>query len=252
MIFRNEVLEELYSKMIDGLDDEIRKKGLAYFVGMAGKGYGEDLSVRLMLIGRTVNGWSNEILSKEEEKPGNTRNTYTGDGNEEFKWVRIDSCGGLTAGKNDDYRLSRSPFWRTAKQVLSELSGEELPVKWVDDIAWSNLYKVAPRDGGNPDNKLCAAQIEMCKDILQEEIRELRPTHIFMPVGWSWFCREDRYDFSECFEEVAPAEKEGYIEGMAYYRLPDGHRIPVIVACRPERRPEKEYVRQIADCFRKM
>ena len=36
MIFRNEVLEDLYSKMIDGLDDEIRKKGLAYFVGMAG------------------------------------------------------------------------------------------------------------------------------------------------------------------------------------------------------------------------
>ena len=75
MIFRNEVLEELYSKMIDGLDDEIRKKGLAYFVGMAGKGYGEDLSVRLMLIGRAVNGWSNEILSKEEENRG-TRETH--------------------------------------------------------------------------------------------------------------------------------------------------------------------------------
>ena len=156
--------------------------------------------------------------------------------------------GDLRSARDVLYRLSRSPFWRVARRLLAAL-GEDASGRWVERIAWSNLYKIAPLGGGNPSNALCRAQIGPCRAILAEEIRRLEPTHIFMPVGWNWFESDGRYDFSRLFGGVRRSGGT-YAEGSAYFALPGGRMAQAVIACRPERRPEEEYVREIAELFR--
>ena len=61
--------------------------------------------------------------------------------------------------------------------------------------------------------------------------------------------REGRYDFSRLFGGVRRSGGR-YAEGSAYFALPGSRAAQVVIACRPERRPEEEYVREIAELFR--
>lgn len=216
--------------------------GLSHFTAMAGaEYYGQ--STRLMLIGRAVNGW--EALDTSGalafglaaevafERPG-------------FTWVSGEG-GQMRSLHCEGYRLGRSPFWRAARRLL-EVLGVDASGRWIERLAWSNLYKLAPRKSGNPPNALCRAQIGPCREILAEEIRRFAPTHIFMPVGWNWFRSDGRYDFSRLFSCV---EHTGgrYAEGRARFELPDGQSVPAVIACRPEGRREEEYVREVMELF---
>jgi uracil-DNA glycosylase len=51
---------------------------------------------------------------------------------------------------------------------------------WYHKIAWSNLYKVAPFRGGNPNSSLQRLQRKYCLDILKYEIEILKPEYVVM------------------------------------------------------------------------
>ena len=57
------------------------------------------------------------------------------------------------------------------------------------------------------------------------------------------------YDFSRLFGGVRRSGGT-YAEGSAYFALPGGRMAQVVIACRPERRPEEKYVMEIAELFR--
>lgn len=217
--------------------------GLSHFTAMAGTLY-RSQETRLMVIGRATNGWKQLDTSSAAAF---SREAEAAFGSPGFSWVSGDG-GDLRSARDVLYRLSRSPFWRVARRLLAAL-GEDASGRWVERIAWSNLYKIAPLGGGNPSNALCRAQIGPCRAILAEEIRRFEPTHIFMPVGWNWFESDGRYDFSRLFGGVRRSGGR-YAEGSAYFALPDGRAVQAVIACRPERRPEEEYVREIAELFR--
>ena len=217
--------------------------GLSHFTAMAGTLY-RSQETRLMVIGRATNGWKQLDTSSAAAF---SREAEAAFGSPGFSWVSGDG-GDLRSARDVLYRLSRSPFWRVSRRLLAAL-GEDASGRWVERIAWSNLYKIAPLGGGNPSNALCRAQIGPCRAILAEEIRRFEPTHIFMPVGWNWFESDGRYDFSRLFGGVRRSGGR-YAEGSAYFALPDGRAVQAVIACRPERRPEEEYVREIAELFR--
>ncbi len=66
------------------------------------------------------------------------------------------------------------PFWRLARIAMDKLGLE------LRDIAWSNLAKVAPATGGNPDRHLLGAQHDLGGQLLKREIDELNPALVLV------------------------------------------------------------------------
>jgi len=58
---------------------------------------------------------------------------------------------------------------------------------WSRGMAWSNLCKVAPWDGGNPSDDLYSAQFPACRELLRLEVEALRPELVVVLTGKDWF-----------------------------------------------------------------
>lgn len=137
--------------------------------------------------------------------------------------------------------MIKCTIWSYAKAIWEQLPGtSEASPRWMENIAWSNLYKVSPRVEGNPPRKYIDAQKEVCKEILCREMEILKPTHILFMTGYKdWFV-----DFAECFEVVknqtGKNKNEIYVEATAKF-----HGAKVVVACRPEYRKKDSYVKSV-------
>lgn len=254
-------MKTLYTKLAESFSDEKFKvtknkvsqhvdlHGLSHFVSMKGKLYDKQ-KCKLFIVGRAVNGWGSFAFDNSEEFGLKAEKEFAKEG---FQWVVLDKNtlhNTLPMGSSDRvYYLSKSPFWRTSRQIFKCLSGKESP-KWVDYIAWSNIYKISPPDTGNPSTKMCKKQIEICREILKKEIETYRPTHILLITGWNWWFEDKEFGVSQLFSscKFIGENKRGnsvFVEGTAVYN----ERIPVVIACRPERRNENEYVREIISAF---
>lgn len=114
---------------------------------------------------------------------------------------------------------------------------------------WSNLYKVSPLLGNNPNWKLQQIQQRACIEILRKELEVYQPTHILIITGFDWF-----EPFSCLFENVCDFgcrnilrgknKNEVYVEGIATYK-----NARVAIACRPEWRDSEEYVSEVVQTF---
>lgn len=83
--------------------------------------------------------------------------------------------------KGTGYNIRSSAFWR----VVRNISRKIYPVEWYSNIAWSNVYKISPASGGNPDNELRAQQEVLAQQILSKEIEVLSPKFVvFLTSGW--------------------------------------------------------------------
>ena len=155
---------------------------LTGFLSMRGTDYDRDL----MVVGRATNGWVPGLKPDEmhdEQKVVDFMNRI-----EESRikygvhWV-VDSWG-----NKHDYDPATSAFWRTTKTLLSELiqMNDEAVKRWSSKIVWSNLYKVAPKDGGNPSERLAGIQLKACRELLQAEILAYKPKRlVFATGGWA-------------------------------------------------------------------
>ncbi len=100
----------------------------------------------------------------------------------QIHWVEIVKPG---------YNPNKSHFWQVIKKVTKAYY-PEAKGDWYKKIAWSDLYKVSPHSGGNPNKALRDAQRKQCVEILKEEIAILQPkTIIFLTSGWeNYFLKE--------------------------------------------------------------
>lgn len=130
------------------------------------------------------------------------------------------------------------------------LSGQE-EVRWVENIVWSNLYKVAPKEQGNPTTGMCRVQQVICRDLLREEIELYRPTHILLVTGWNWISWGDENSFLSLFEDVKQID-EKCVVGTAYFDLNDEKKIPVVITNRPEYLKNDQYVEEVLKWFAKI
>lgn len=223
----------------------------AHFVAIRGEKYNLDSKIRFMLIGRAPNGWM-QINTKTKEIFGIEANLQYQDVK---RWNWIKEINGKLYSVNDEngkkYSLNRSAFWSYSREVFKCLSNQvEGDKVWQKNIVWSNLYKVAPLDGGNPCSKSQKVQLNASKEILKKELNEFNPTHILIMSGFEFF-----KPFSELFDEVKDngkrnkSSKKDFVEGTAKYK-----KAKVVIACRPEGRirdGENGYVAEVLKAFDK-
>lgn len=248
-------MQELYQKLFDACSNEDGFDSMAHFVSMKGVHYDEN-ELKFLLIGWAPNGWdplltiNKEVFGLDAERQFNNIHR--------FRW--IEEINGALYSINDRelpiskrYCLSKKHYWIKAKEVWRQLSNntEERGI-WQENIAWTNLYKIAPNTGNdpNPDEHLRSKQLEVCKEILTEEIRNYKPTHILIFSGYDvWF-----EPFKDVFEEVVdrkvrniskgPNKNDVYVEATARIG-----KAKVVVSCRPEYRDTEPFVKQIIEAF---
>lgn len=191
----NDKMKVLYSQLYA----DAMKIKLSNFFPVCGTEYGRSGAVRLMVIGRAVNGWDEFKAGDEAAFVASAARNVDGKG---FLWLGRENRGGVyddelaseaylnARGEETYYDLRTSPFWRTVKEVSKRLNSWDengMPNRWYEHIVWSNLYAIAPKDGGNPDDAMQRAQRDTCRELLLEQIKEYAPTHILFITGQDWF-----------------------------------------------------------------
>ncbi len=207
---RNDLFEGYVSLTHDMIHAKRVRKSRSLTVGMYVKG--EQYHVqekRLLVIGRALNGWDAEDIvwetgatdispsekamqilrhwHNQETCPnwnGKTDRFYD---RARTKPVPESDCIALewihSYYRGDDahglIKTSELPFWRYAG-IIAQALLDTRDNSWSKKIAWTNLYKVAPAKEGNPSDALCNKQLPSCRQILEEELRILKPTHILV------------------------------------------------------------------------
>lgn len=224
---------------------------LSHFVGRIGTKY-NDSDVKLLVVGRAINGWTQLPTISAESFAANAVQQFK---TEPLEWVYNESTHCL--GNGNGYLLNKSPFWRTSMNVWKIISGNPNFIdtqnnKWTDYIAWTNLFKIAPYDAGNPTIAMCKNQLESCKKILVAEINILKPTHILFITGYDgWF-----KDFEKIFPSEFTTPQKNICRGIGKNNIyaetttisPNGTKI--VVACRPEYRDEIAYIKDVCEKFK--
>lgn len=222
---------------------------LSHFAGMKGTKY-DDQKIRLLIVGRAVNGWGSLDISSPDKFAEHACNKIK---NEHFNWI-VSENGVLRndfKSENGYYWLDKSSFWRVSKKIWETLTDNidfknSNDDKWTDYIAWTNLYKVAPADMGNPTTAMCRKQLDACKEILRAELEFFKPTHILFVTDYQWWFKdfEDVFDVNFIVNGINKYRGEkNNIFAEAYATTNDGTK--VVVACRPEMRDEEAYVEDV-------
>ena len=127
----------------------------------------------ILFVGKAVNGWKE--FDEIDVLFGNGATRIFNE-DDQMQWVENQE-----GGPNGLYNTSKSAFWR----VIKKISQTFYPDNWSSYVAWSNLCKVAPLKGGNPNNTLFYKQLDSCQRILEKEIEILSPKYVVMLTsGW--------------------------------------------------------------------
>ncbi|MBE5799735.1 MAG: hypothetical protein E7321_07270 [Clostridiales bacterium] len=152
------------------------KREMAVHVPMIGTRYNSHSNMRIMWIGRALNGEESEPAFNQNAQDFSDKMISKFTDHSRFDWLR-------------NYNYRRSAFWRTSKLVAEALLSASSSVDdWYEDLVWANLYTVAPSKGGNPCSSLCTAQRMTCGKLLKKQIELLKPSHIVFVTDWNWFC----------------------------------------------------------------
>ena len=168
---RNE-LKPLYEKLLKNVAEFDYDK--ATFCLQWGENFPLEKHCGVMFAGRATNGWVTDcedvdVLFGDSEDAIFNRH-------DQMKWV--ENLSGNTKG----YNTRKSAFWRVIKKITKEL----YPEPWYSHVAWSNVCKVAPWKGGNPNDSLYYAQLSDCKKIFAKEIELLSPKVVVLFTGEEW------------------------------------------------------------------
>lgn len=177
-----------YSRMLNAIAGQskffLRRRSLTCYWPQIGDRFrtGSDL----LFVGQAPNGWGQKgdgvWLSHGSVPAIRDIRAFSEElaigGSHPMEWVETEGL------------LSR-PFW----QVIRRMAWSHRPKVrsgWTRYIAWSNLYKVAPAKGRNPDEELCEAQWVYCKSLLAKEIEHWQPAGVVFLTGHQWL-----YDFAD-------------------------------------------------------
>ena len=219
-------MKNLYVELLNNLKNV--SESLACCSLMVGEEY-KNSDFKLLVVGRAINGWDNEWES--EISVDEYAEKVIEMGKNAFQWTKI-----ITPKRG--YDTNESSFWRVTREILKKISRHNDDI-WISKIAWSNLYKVAKSSGGNPSDKLCSIQLEVCKKILFKEIKEIKPDLILFITDMNWF-----EDFN--LEEFEIEENNG--ETVVAYGKYENSKI--IVTKRPERKAEDKFVNEVISIFK--
>jgi len=139
-----------------------------------------------------------------------------------------------------------SPYWRVVGRIVRNRAGLSPSSMWAPRVAWSNLYKVAPAEGGNPNSALKAAQFEACLQLIQSELAFHKPRAIVFltesPGEELWF-----QPFRERLAWTGfKDEGKRLVKATGTFRVADAEYFAVI-AEHPQGRPEAGMAARITE-----
>ena len=146
-----------------------------------------------------------------------------------------DIAAGVVEDQNgNQYNYNKSPFFQLCHKLMN-LYG--LSENWSERMAWTNLYKVAPYEKGNPNNSLIRETLSGCASILRKEISYLRPTHIvFITDAWWYKPSGKNMDESAFIKEIGVDLYEDTSKIIVGSGIGEafGFRPKVVITKRPE------------------
>lgn len=267
---------ETYKELYDVVKNNFNIETLSRFFPMQGDNYnefkqlsrlepfdGEDFptneqdaekyfepAVRLMIIGRSVNGWTQLTETSADDFATNAANAIVDKG---FSWLRDDGRGVDTYTRESDgkecrYNINGSSFFRCTRKILNKMKPiTTMCDRWFEHIVWSNLYTVAPLHNGNAEGKLQDVQLELSKKLLLQQIEFYKPTHILFITDWDWWF--DR--FTDVFPDVKKTGNSttDNVVGKGVF-----NKAKIVVSVRPDRtwpnRPnEEQFVNDVVNAF---
>lgn len=161
-------LKPLYEKLL-----ELKKTVDCAFCMQWGKNFSNVINTGILFVGKSVNGWITDEKDIDILFGNGSKRIF--DRDDQMQWV--DNLEGNIEG----YNTSKSAFWRVVKTISQEF----YPNNWFSHIAWSNLYKLSPFESGNPSNTLREKQLQLCREVLKNEIEILSPKYIvLLTSGW--------------------------------------------------------------------
>lgn len=162
------VLKPLYSSLLDG----IKFSNICAFCVQWGSDFSDEEKSGILFVGKAVNSWKNDETDIETLFGNSDYRIFARE--DQMKWVHNQE---VIVGSY----IKKSAFWR----VIKRISQKYYPTDWYNNVAWSNLCKIAPFIGGNPSDSLYYYQLPLCQQILSKEIEILSPKVIVLfTSGW--------------------------------------------------------------------
>ncbi|WP_254511963.1 hypothetical protein [Anatilimnocola floriformis] len=208
----------------------------------------------LMIVGRAPNGWATPWTVADIADSSYCSKVVAA-ATEEFTSTE---CPMYWVEKPQDWNWKRSAFSRLMYQLTHHFLRDELiqskresdeaastKTGWYSHLIWSNLYKVAPYNGGNPGNRLCTAQENACKNYFTSELEIWRPRRVVLVTGWNW-----AEPFVNQFVSTGVNAKRSHVEWAGWIELPESKsQLPLVVCKRPEFRRAADLVTAIDSAF---
>ena len=239
---------------------------LTGFLAVKGRLYDRDRE--LMIVGRAVNGWvprrnvlpncfanvpfRNQYATEVLQASGHSPYVNAVQGQCPMNWVYIDPPNGFNANK--------SSFWRVSRQVTGRLRIANVNKRnWPSHLVWSNLYKLSPWEGGNPDTTLRCIQQAGCVALFQLEIDIYRPRRLLLiaekngaPYG-DWYRATDPFlDGLNVPVNMANGIGGQHVRRAGYLAFPDGEHTHFVDARRPEGQPENAWTKEVVQAFQQL
>lgn len=170
-------LDEASVGILAGYGLEAYNTELSLFYPSIGKDFTQNRE--LLIIGQATNGWQphftigNEVTHDIGKLVDDAIRYSKEEGDKcSLEWINEEWT-------NQDYSLYRSFFWNITYKLVKTFYGRN-DKDWNNIIAWSNLMKIAPKEGGNPDATLIRAQRGMAAALFKKEIEDLRPKNVLL------------------------------------------------------------------------
>ncbi len=177
---------------------------------------------RIMFIGRATNGGEMDLNANLLRDPNCIK--------EGLKWIKE-----RWIKTDEPWHGSSSAFWRVTRALTEKYHIND----WNEHIAYSNLYKVSPKEGGNPSTTLKKLQHETSQKILKTELEMLKPQVIVMQTGLNGNLEWGK-DFYRAV--VGDVQCELFSHGGKTIKVFRGNNRLLIVCDRPERKSETPLV----------
>ncbi|OAV64862.1 Uracil DNA glycosylase superfamily protein [Bacteroidales bacterium Barb6XT] len=218
-------LRPLYSELLEAIGCYLEKnpgEDLCAFCAQWGKEFPEEKNSGILFVGRATNGWHDEDLDVDTI----FAKVFARD--DQMEWIN---------------NYPRSAFFRVIRKTTQMFYLEE----WQAHVAWSNLCKLAPQSGGNPNDSLYNSQLDACQKILEKEIEILSPKFAVMLTGDDWAKGFLPYlNGGEHPESIDTADWDGYEAKV--YKIKN---VTYIVSEHPQGKPEESHVKTIVELINK-
>ncbi len=194
--------------ILAGYGLEAYDKEFDLFYPSIGKDFAQDRN--LLVVGQATNGWEphftigNEV-THDIGKLVNDAISYSKEEGDKcsLEWIN-------EKWTDQNYSLYRSFFWNITYKLVKAFYGRT-DKDWNNVIAWSNLMKIAPKEGGNPDGTLIRAQRRMAAELFKKEIEDLRPKNVLLLTNFQKWAKPI-FDYSFLEYET---KGSGFVEATA-------------------------------------